>query len=157
MPRIAVVTPLFPIAEEPYRGKPIYQTVLALQKLAEVEVHCPVAVYPPLLTPRFRYHRPDLHYRPPGVHSVRYLEYPVIPVLSRPMNGELCAMRLERSLEKSRADVILNYWLYPEGYAAVKIARKFNKPVVVGSRGSDLHRIRDGFTRRGVKNALLGA
>jgi len=157
MPRIAVVTTLFPIADEPYRGKLIHQTVLALQRLAEVEVYCPVARYPPFLRPRFRYHRPDPSYLPPGVNSVHYFEYSVIPVLTRPVNGEMCAMRLQSYLEKSSADVILNYWLYPEGYAAVKVGRKLGKPVIVGSRGSDLHRIRDRFTRSTVRKTLLGA
>ena len=82
-------TPLFPLAEEPYRGKAIYTTVLALQRLADVEVYCPSAVYPPFLTPRYRYHRPDLSYRPEGVNYIRYLEYPVIPILTRPRNGSV--------------------------------------------------------------------
>ena len=51
MPLIAVVTPLFPIKEEPYRGNAIYQTVVNMQRHADIEVICPVAVYPPLLRP----------------------------------------------------------------------------------------------------------
>jgi teichuronic acid biosynthesis glycosyltransferase TuaC len=156
MPRIAVVTPLFPIREEPYRGHAIYQTVLHLQRHAEVEVISPVAVYPPPLVPRYRYHRVDASYRPPGV-STRYVEYPAIPMLTRPLNGVICARRIESHLRQINPDLILNYWLYPEGYAAVRAARRLGKPVIVASRGSDLRRIGDPITRHLVRSTVNSA
>ena len=156
MPRIAVVTPLFPIKEEPYRGHAIYQTVLHLQRHAEVEVVSPVAVYPPRLVPRYRYHRIDPDYRPDGV-STRYVEYPAIPVLTRPLNGLTCARRIESHLRQINPDLILNYWLYPEGYAAVRVAHSLHKPVIVASRGSDLRRISDPLTRRLVRHTVNAA
>jgi glycosyltransferase involved in cell wall biosynthesis len=156
MPLIAVVTPLFPINEEPYRGCAIYQTVLSLQRHADVRVICPVAVYPPLLNPKYRYHRVDRNYQPPGV-SAEYVEYPAITFLSRPINGILCEHRIKPHLEKLNPDLILNYWLYPEGYSSVRAARELGKPVIVGSRGSDLRRIGDPITRRLVRKTLNGA
>jgi teichuronic acid biosynthesis glycosyltransferase TuaC len=157
MPLISVVTPLFPIAEEPYRGSFIYQTVLALQKYTDVEVCSPISVYPPFLKPRFRYRRVDLSYRPAGVERMRYLEYFAIPVLSRPVNGLVCARALYPHLAKSRPDLILNYWVYPEGNSCVRIARRLNKPVLVGSRGSDLRRIPDAITRALVRWTVRSA
>jgi glycosyltransferase involved in cell wall biosynthesis len=156
MPLIAVVTPLFPIREEPYRGNAIYQTVVSLQRHADIEVICPVAVYPPLLVPRYRYHRVDPSYRPEDVNT-RYLEYPAVPVLSRPLNGALCARRILPDLEKLNPDLILNYWLYPEGYSSVRVARRLGKPVIVASRGSDLRRIADPITRRLVRQTVNAA
>ena len=157
MPLISVVTPLFPIAEEPYRGSAIYRTVLALQKHADVEVICPLAVYPPFLRPRYRYHRADLNYRPAGIGRVRYVEYFAVPVLSRPFNGWACARRLYPFLAQTRPDLILNYWLYPDGYASVRLARRLQIPVIVSSRGSDLRRIEDGITRRLVSATVRAA
>src|SRR4051794_23244751 len=130
MPLIAVVTPLFPINEEIYRGKPIYKTALLLQRYADVKVFCPVTVYPPLLGPKYRYHRVDQMYRPEGI-EVEYSEYRVFPLLSRPLNGKLCATHLRRRLEGLPYDLLLNYWLYPDGYASVEVARSQGKPVVV--------------------------
>ena len=156
MPLIAVVTPLFPIKEEPYRGNAIYQTVVNMQRHADIEVICPVAVYPPLLVPRYRYHRVDPSYRPEGVNT-RYIEYPAVPVLSRPLNGALCARRILPDLQKLNPDLILNYWLYPEGYSSVQIARRLGKPVIVASRGSDLRRIGDPITRRLVRHTVNAA
>lgn len=156
MPLIAVVTPLFPIKEEPYRGNAIYQTVVNMQRHADIEVICPVAVYPPMLVPRYRYHRVDPSYRPEGVNT-RYIEYPAVPVLSRPLNGALCARRILPDLQKLNPDLILNYWLYPEGYSSVQIARRLGKPVIVASRGSDLRRIGDPITRRLVRHTVNAA
>src|SRR5689334_6141921 len=97
MPLIAVVTPLFPINEQPYRGKPIYKTVLSLRRHADIMVICPLTVYPPLLRPKYQYYRADLKYRPDGV-DIKYFEYHAFPVLSRPFNGAVCARRLSREL-----------------------------------------------------------
>jgi glycosyltransferase involved in cell wall biosynthesis len=42
-----------------------------------------------------------------------------------------------------KPDVILNYYVYPEGYAAVSAGRRLGVPVVLGAIGSDLNRIPD--------------
>jgi teichuronic acid biosynthesis glycosyltransferase TuaC len=158
VPLIAVVTPLFPISEEFYRGKPIYKTILSLQRHADVKVFCPVTVYPPLLGPRgYRYRRVDPTYKPPGIADVEYIEYRVFPLLSRPLNGPICARRLKPRLDKLPYDLLLNYWLYPDGYASVQIAKDQRKPVVVGSRGSDLRRITDPITRWYVRKTVREA
>lgn len=148
-PRIAVVTPLFPLRDEPYRGHPIYQTVLALCDLADVEVFCPVAAYPKwrLLQPRTYQTRPiDPTYQPAGVRT-KYFEHPTLPVIGRLINGLASASRLLPFIRDFKPDVILAYWIYPYGYAALKVGRELKVPVVVGSRGSDLLRIPDWISR----------
>lgn len=161
MPKIAVVTSEFPIRDEPYRGSPVYQTVLALQRLAEVEIEvfCLVSTYPRwrLLHPRkFYFRRPDPGYSPPNVR-VRYIEYPAFPLLSRPINGHTITHRLQRYLENIRPDLVLSYWIYPDGYGALLAAEKLGVPGIVGSRGFDLSRIPDPFTRHLVKKTLKKA
>jgi teichuronic acid biosynthesis glycosyltransferase TuaC len=136
--RIAVVTPLFPVAGQPYRGWPVYQTVEALSRLADVHVVCPSARYP-LSRTAAPGRTVDL--------PCTFFDYPAVPLLSRPWNGAVCARLLRPHLERLRPDLVLNYWLYPEGYAAVRAARALGVPVMVGSRGSDLRRIQDSFTR----------
>lgn len=147
--RIAVVTPMFPTSARPYHGSAILQTVLALQKSADVEVFCPLATFP-RWHPMTRYAPADLSYSPEGVRAT-YFEYPALPVVSRPWNGSNCARRLLPYLRDARADLILAYYLQPEGYAAVMVGEKLGLPVIVGSRGSDLHDIRDPFTRRAAR------
>jgi glycosyltransferase involved in cell wall biosynthesis len=117
---------------------------------AEIEVFCPVATYPSikLLEPRgYRYRRAHLSYQPPELKAT-YFEYPVFPLITRPVNGYTCANYLTPYLTAFRPNVILNYWLYPEGMGAVRVAHKLKVPVIVGCIGSDICRISDSITFR---------
>lgn len=156
--RIAVVTPEFPTREWPHRGRPAYQTVLQLQKYADVQVFCPLPAYPDWLRPRFDHRGADLDYSPADVPAT-YFEFAVVPGITRPFNGLACARRLEPLLRTFRPDVILNYWLYPAGFAAVKVGRNLGIPVIVGSIGSDLNAIGDPvsrwLTQKTMKKAAL--
>jgi teichuronic acid biosynthesis glycosyltransferase TuaC len=144
--KVAVVTPIFPIPSQPNRGRAVYQCVRALSKRADIEVICPFPRYPRWFQPRFDYRHPDLSYSPPGV-TTRYFEYPALPGLTRCINGEVCAKYLQPFLRKYMPDMVLNFWLYPEGYAAVEVGRKLGIPVVVCAIGSDLNSIADPASR----------
>lgn len=157
--RIVIVTPLFPTSAEPYRGNAIYATAKALQEHAEVQVVCPLLTYPNWtgFRPRsFRYNRIDKSYQP-GDIPTHYIEYPALPIATRPFNGATCARYILPVLEKLRPDIILSYWIYPEGLGAVKAGNALGIPVITGSRGSDLHGNRDPFSSSRVKQVLDGA
>lgn len=144
--RILVVTSQFPIVGEPNRGRPLYQTVRALAGLATVRVACPVAVYPRRAGPRSYLPRPP---RADGTDSgldVAYVGYPALPVVSRPLNGWSCGRALRASCTDFRPDVVLSYWMYPDAFGAMRVARRAGVPLVAGARGSDL-RVRDPVTR----------
>ena len=156
--KVAVVTPIFPIPSQPYRGHSEYEILLALSKRADVSVICPFPHYPKWFQPYFDYRHPDLSYSPPGV-SARYFMYPAIPGLTRCINGFVCSKYLEKYVRECTPDVVCNFWLYPEGYAAVAVARRLGIPSVVGSIGSDLNRYADPasrwLTRRAMKRATV--
>src|SRR3954452_723305 len=100
MPLITVVTPLFPLAHHPYRGRFIYETVLGMQRYD--------AVYPTwstVFSPRLPIHV-DIEYSPPSVKAT-YFSYPALPWVSRPWNGSVCSRRLYPYLKKSRPAVVL--------------------------------------------------
>ncbi|MHB8499933.1 MAG: glycosyltransferase [Candidatus Acidiferrales bacterium] len=137
--KVTVVTPIFPIPAQPYRGHSVYEIVLALSKRADVNVICPFPRYPKWFQPHFDYRPPDLSYSPPGVVA-RYFEYPALPGLTRAINGFVCAKYLEAYFRECPPDVACNFWLYPEGYATVAVARRLGIPAVIGSIGSDLNR-----------------
>ena len=143
MPSIAVVTPLFPIPQEPYRSKAIYRTVLSLQRYGRVAVYCPLAVYPRFTKKWYRKSGVNAGWSPPGIEEVHYFEYAAFPFMSRSLNGEFCTRTLRPYLEKTQHDIVLSFWVYPEGYASVKAAHQLGIPVIVGARGSDLRRIED--------------
>jgi glycosyltransferase involved in cell wall biosynthesis len=159
MLQIAVITPLFPIPQEPHRGIFIYRTVRELTRLAEVQVYCPVAVYPEWnwLKPRsYHSYRVDENYSPAGVEA-KYLEYRTLPVAGRPVNGLLSGRKLLPWLRKRTPDVLLAYWIYPEGWGALWAARRLGIPVVLGARGSDLRLPGDPLSARLARSALRRA
>ena len=158
-PRIALVTAFWPLPDAPHAGKPIYDTALRLQNHAEVEAFCPVARYPGarwLQPARHVYHRAHPRHSPSGVRT-QYLEYGTLPWVGRQFNGLLTQSVLEPPLRAWRPDLILAYWLYPTAWAAVRVGKRLGIPVVVGSRGSDLHRVPDLLCRRMTAAALHDA
>src|SRR5437016_2324508 len=123
----------------------------------EIEVFCPLLTYHPWLKPKsFEFVRADLSYSPPDVRA-HYIEYPALPIVSRPLNGFISARRLLPHVKQFAPDLILNYGVYPEGYAAVTLAGKLGVPVVLGAIGSDINRIPDAITRRLTRTALSQA
>ena len=153
-PRVAVVTTYFPSREEPYRGQSTYQALRRMTGWADLCAFVPYLQYPAWYRPKeARYQEMDLRYQPPDV-AARYFAYTTAPLVGRPLNGELAYRKVRAAVEEFRPDLILNYWLYPDGYAAVKLGRRLGVPVIVGSLGSDVRRIEDAATRYWTRRTL---
>lgn len=155
--RIAMVTSYFPTRERPNEGHSAYQMVRELGKMAEVEVFCPVLEYLPWLRPKsFPFRTTDPSYSPPDIRT-HYLPYLALPLISRPFNGPQAFRAVLPRVRAYRPDLILNYWIYPDGYAAVRTASKLGLPAVIRALGSDLNRIPDASTRWLTKYSLRNA
>ena len=157
--RLALVTHLWPVPGAPHAGKPIYETALRLRGAVEIEVFFPAPRYPRprwLQPARFAYHRVDPGQAPPGLKT-HYLEYATVPGIGRVFNGLWTQRVLEPALRAWSPDVILSYWLYPTAWAALRVGRRLGVPVIVGSRGSDLHRMPDALVRRMTSATLRNA
>ncbi|HEX7801982.1 MAG TPA: glycosyltransferase [Pseudoxanthomonas sp.] len=153
--RLLIVTSQFPIAGEPNRGRPVYQTIRELSRLATVRVISPVATYPRWAQPRSYLFRASDDTQAVEGCDVQYVRYPALPAVTRPLNGGSCARALHAPLKAFAPDLVLSYWLYPDAYGAMLAARKAGLPLVAGARGSDL-RVRDAVSRaltRPVVNA----
>lgn len=154
MLRIAVVTRYFPSSAEPWQGRSLYQTLRLLAHKADVRVFYPNASYPSLLKPRSRnYDRLDPSYRPADV-NVSYTNYPALPLVSRPFNGWLASRALLTAVRDYAPDLVFSCFLYPDGYAALRIGKSLRVPVVSMSIGSDINRIGDPFSRRYTRKVL---
>lgn len=157
MLRLAVVTSHFPIRAQPHRGQRVYQTLRAMKSWMDIQVFCPLATYPSFLQPhKFPYVRADLSYSPPDVPA-QYIEYPALPLLSRPFNGLVAARYVLPYLERFQPDLIVSYYVYPDGYAALSAGRRLGVPVILGAIGSDINRIPDPITALLTRKALRGA
>ncbi|MBS1815511.1 MAG: glycosyltransferase [Acidobacteria bacterium] len=155
--KIAVITQYFPNSAQQWAGHSAYQTLRLLARKHSVRVFYPESRYPTLLTPKSRTHgRLDPNFQPDGVETT-YIPYTALPLISRPLNGWLISQTLLPHVRTYAPDIILNYVVYPDGYAAVRIGQKLNIPVVLTAIGSDLNRISDAMCARHTKYALQHA
>ena len=155
--RVALVSSYWPSHEEPYRGQTAYQILKRLTEWADIAAFVPVPAYPSWLQPRtFRSSHSGTQHPLPGVTS-QYFEYPALVGLGRLWNGRLVEGKLREAVTAYRPDILLNYWLYPDGWAAVRIGHRLGIPVVLGSIGSDVRLIRDQATRMYTRQALRGS
>ena len=154
MLKIAVVTRYFPSSAEPWQGRSAYQTLCVLAREADVLVFYPNAAYPSLLKPRSRtYDNLDASYSPPDVKA-NYYDYPALPLVSRPLNGWMAARVLLPHVRGFAPDLIFSCFLYPDGYAALKIGKVLSVPVVAMSIGSDINRIGDPISALHTRTVL---
>lgn len=143
MLRIAVVTRYFPSSGEPVYGRSLYETLRIVGRSSEVRVFYPNAAYPRFLKPRSRtYDKLDPTFSPPGV-NVNYYDFFALPLLTRPLNGEMEFRALLPHVRTFAPDLVFGCFLYPAGYAAFKIGKTLGAPVVNMSIGSDINRIGD--------------
>lgn len=157
MLRIAVITRYFPSSGEPAQGRSLYETLRVLGRSADIQVFYPNAAYPRLFQPRSRtYDKLDPSFRLPDV-NVDYFDYPALPLVSRPWNGWMAARTLLPHVRAFAPDVVFGCFLYPEGYAALKIGHALKVPVAVMSIGSDLNRIGDSLSARYTQTVLREA
>ena len=156
--RVAVVTQYFPTSAQPWAGHSAFQTLKQLTQHCDLAVFYPEATYPGPLRPKTGAPAIDRSWQPEGV-AAHYIPYPVLPVVSRPLNGWMMYRRLLPHVRAWRPDVILNYVIYPDGYAAVRIGEALGVPVVLTAIGSDLNRIPNRlvgvFTRAALRRASL--
>jgi teichuronic acid biosynthesis glycosyltransferase TuaC len=156
--RIAISTPAYPLPGDPTRGRYIYEIARCLGRLATIEVFFYTARYPSMRWLRPRTFEPtdvttDLS--TPDV-KVTAFDYPSIPLVSRAINGYVGGRALLRRLRPFRPDIVLGYWIYPEGYGAWRCARQLGVPCVLGGLGTDI-RARDSLTRWLSGHALRSA
>ncbi|MDH5833927.1 glycosyltransferase [Luteimonas kalidii] len=64
----------------------------------------------------------------------------------------------DRAVREFAPDIVLATWAYPDGWAAVRLARRHGLPVAVLVHGSDVRRMDEFAARRtGTRDALRGA
>lgn len=154
MPRIAIVTPILPVPFDMTRGRFIYEISKSLTKLTETRVFLQMQRYPlASIRPKsYVYGEIDDQHQLDGIHLETF-NYPSLPVVSRGLNGWVSSLYLEPRLRKFKPDVVIGYWVYPDGEAALRVARKLGVPCVIGALGSDIH-MREGISRKLTRRTL---
>jgi len=144
--RILTFTALYPSNVNPLQGIFIHQRVVHLARRPgnSVEVIAPVPYFPSWLPlPRWRqFSQVPREEEIDGVR-IHYPRYPLLPRISMPAHGMLMylsslslGLRLHR---KKTFDCIDAHFVYPDGFAAVRLGRDLKLPVVVSARGTDIN------------------
>jgi len=144
--RILTFTSLYPNRVNPLQGIFIHQRVLHLARRPGnfVEAIAPVPYFPSWL-PLPRWRQFSQIPREEEIDGVRihYPRYPLLPRISMPAHGMLMylsslslCLRLHR---KKTFDCIDAHFVYPDGFAAVRLGRDLKLPVVVSARGTDIN------------------
>ncbi|PXW96588.1 glycosyltransferase involved in cell wall biosynthesis [Sphaerotilus hippei] len=157
MLRIALVTPMLPVAHDQTRGRYIHETARSLGRLATVRTFFQTMQYPrlPGLRPRsYLYGEVGADYTLDGC-DVEHFRYSGVPVLSRGWNGHIASWSLTPRVRRFRPDLVLAYWVYPDGFAALRTARALGVPCVVGALGSDIH-VRSGVNQTMTRRTIAG-
>jgi glycosyltransferase involved in cell wall biosynthesis len=158
--RILAVTHLFPTPGRPAFAPYNRQQFAELAKRHEVRIIRPIA-WPEALSHKCRgSHRMSSFTTEQGieVYTPTFF-YP--PLLLRHQYG----LFFERSiastarflLQRFRPDVVLGSWAHPDGWAAVRLAKRAGLPVVLKVHGSDVLVLATGRRRLRVADALHAA
>ncbi len=161
---ILTFTSLYPNAARPYHGIFVEQRLRKVVETGAVtaRVVAPVPWFPWRHTSFGRY---ALHARAPSHEerhgiSVVHPRFPVIPKVGESLAPFLMARWLLPVLRRFIRDgydfdLLDGHFLYPDGVAAVMLARSLGKPVVVTARGSDVNIVaRHRLPRRMIRWAV---
>lgn len=133
--RVAILTNLFPFPDDTTRG------VFNLQQFQSLAAHHDLLVLVPI---PFREWKPVYA----SVHSmggieVRYFPYFYPPGFARALHDSCLWLSMQRRIIRAAKtfapQCVLGCWLFPDGVAAARLARKLNLPLVLKAHGSDLN------------------
>ena len=150
--RIALVTPMLPLPDDRTRGRYIFETAAALARRADVRVYFQLNRYP---QPGWLGWRSllrgdiDEHYASNGL-DVECFSYPSVRFATRLLNGLTSSRYLTPRIAAFAPDIVIGYWVYPDGFAALRAARSLGVPCLIGALGSDVH------VRYGIQSWLTG-
>lgn len=155
--KVLLITNLYPNKFDPNWGVFNYQQFDAFSRSNSVYVVVPISwsalkkwgvFWSTLLRPR-KNGIDNLSFN--GAKNVFHPIYFNFPLIRR-FNGFLyyisilrCAKKL---INKHDMDVVIATWAYPDGYAAIKLGKKFNLPTFVKVHGSDIHSVKEKYRKR---------
>ncbi|MBF0371308.1 MAG: glycosyltransferase family 4 protein [Magnetococcales bacterium] len=149
-PRILTFSSLFPNSEQRHHGLFVAERLhhLLTSSAIETRVIAPVPWFPfrhPLFGGYSQKARIPLQENRAGI-TVYHPRYPLLPKVGMTLAPLLMARAMENHLQRLIQegwdfDLIDAHYFYPDGVAAMMLGKKFQKPVVITGRGTDLNLI----------------
>ena len=143
--KVLSATTLFPNNMKPNQGVFVKERLTRLAVLPDVElkVIAPVPYFPKWkISHRWEYSQ--VHKREVIENlDIRHPRYFITPKFGMPFYGYFMAASLYPAIKTIQKmfdfDVIDSHYVYPDGFAAVKIGRILKVPVTITARGSDIN------------------
>jgi glycosyltransferase involved in cell wall biosynthesis len=150
-----VITNLFPNAVETTRGMFVWQETQRLREAHgyDLRVLAPLPWVPPFLRDKSRF----AHHAAPALEQrdgfdVHHPRHVVTPRVLRFCYGHYVYWGLRRLFARLQreapADFVVAHYAFPDGYAALRLARRHGLPLLVKVRGSDVNLFTRSFLRR---------
>ena len=142
--KVLMLTRLFPSREFPTLGTFCLERAVALADHVDLRVMVPTPWFPAWIRgPQKwrRYGRVERRGEPAsGVHATypRYLSIPAVATWSQGLAVAVAVRRELKTYGGWMPDVIDGHFAFPDGYAAVALARSLGRPATVTCHGSDL-------------------
>ena len=144
--RVLVITQVFPNAVLPHSAPFNRHQLAALGRRTEVAVWAPIPWLPAVSVTGTRTAAGRLAAVPPratvdglDVEHPRVPHVPGVPVAAGALHFAALGRRLRDIPRRSRPDVILGAWAYPDGFAAVALGACLGVPSVMKLHGSDVN------------------
>lgn len=148
--RVLTLTSLFPSERNPFLGLAVYRRLKALARLCELRV----------VAPRRCDGVPE-HEVVDGIEVFRprWWRVPKVGVLvDGYVLAEVASRAIHRACPELDFDVIDAHWVYPDGFAATRVAQRLGKPLTLTARGTDVEDFCFRWpVRRFARRALRGA
>lgn len=161
MIRILTLTSVFPNSQQPHFAHFMKERIRYLANLCELKVVAPLPYSPPFKHLNKRWYSFS---QVPSVETIDGLEishprYFMTPKIGMSYYGYSYYVALLPFLQKLRKcfpfDAIDAHWAYPDGFAAVRIAKRLNIPVCLTLRGTDVNKyMKMRVIRRLILNTL---
>lgn len=137
MRKLLFVSNLFPDSDQPIRGLDNATLLHSMHGDWEIRVLSPRPVLPPWHGESLRAREQDQEFSP------LYVPCPYVPRFGSWWNDRLMARAIapafDRMIAEFKPDAVLCSWLYPDGCAVARLAKRHRIPVILVTQGTDTH------------------
>lgn len=118
------------------------------QQIKALSEFCDVEVIAPIPWTSLRKHKLHQRVREDNGVNIHHPTYYYTPRILRYLYGDFFYFSIKQVasslLEQKKFDLIYSSWLYPDSWAAAKLAKQFNLPLFVKVHGTDVNRLTTG-------------
>jgi len=151
--KLLILSSIFPNNVETNKGIYIYHQAARLSEFCDVRVVAPVPYVPRILrNTRYSTFAAVREFETIGGLPVAHPRVFITPKIGHSAYGLFYLLSLRSYVSRAKRDfkpdVLVSYWIYPDGFASVWLGKLMHLPVIVGGLGCDVNEAGTGFLRK---------